>query len=39
MSREGHARVERRYVGESIRTSPVKSSDEPQISMVKNFNM
>ena len=32
----GHAKVGQRYVGESIRTSFVKSSSEPQISVVKN---
>ena len=36
-SREGHAKVRRRYVGESIRKSLAKSSGEPQISEGKRF--
>ena len=32
-SYEGRLKVGRRYVGESIRTSPIKSRNEPQISV------
>jgi hypothetical protein len=35
----GVGKVRRRYVGVPIRTSLAKSSDEPQISVVKNFNV
>ena len=38
LSREGRVKV-CRHVGESIKTSFVKSSGEPQISVGKNFNV